>query len=177
MEAKQYMRRYLLLIPGVIFMVQIYWITVNNSQNDTFVVPFDHIPDFTLPSLDIDEVVISEEDVGHQKIRVINFFASWCGPCKVEHPFLLELADEDVDMLGIAFQDGKEQAKQFLIAAENPYLMTALDQNGTLGLDWGIDSIPQTYLLNENGKVIYHKSGRLRREDLDNIVLPLLKRN
>ena len=171
------MRQYLLLLSGIIFCVQIYWIAYVEPPKDTLDIPFSQVPEFNLPSLDIAGININKSDITNQNIRVINFFASWCAPCRVEHPYLLELASHDVDMLGIAYQDKEELAKKFLIDTDNPYLLTALDQNGVLGREWGISSIPQTFILDENGTIIYHKSGRLKRGDMDSDILPLLKRN
>ncbi len=171
------MRQYLLLIPGIIFIFQLYWITNTENQKSELAASFVRLPEFNLPSLDIEGITLNNSDIENQNIRVVNFFASWCGPCKMEHPFLLELADKDIDMLGIAFQDKEELAKKFLLDTGNPYLLTALDQVGELGPVWEISSIPQTFVLNENGSVIYHKSGRLKREDIDHDILPLSKRN
>ena len=165
------MRKYLALISVLILSVQLIWI--GYAYNDSSP-SLDVIPDFNLPSMDIDGVMINQEDLKHQEIRVINFFASWCGPCKVEHPILMELARNDITILGIDFQDNPKLAKNFLISQGNPYLLTAADQSGSLGPSWEITSIPQTYIINENGQVLYHKSGRLNAEDVKNRIHPLL---
>jgi cytochrome c biogenesis protein CcmG, thiol:disulfide interchange protein DsbE len=165
------MKKYLALISAIIFSAQLIWIEQSYNDHST---SLDAIPDFILPSMDIDGITISQDDLKHQEIRVINFFASWCGPCKVEHPLLMDLADDGVDILGVDFQDNTDMAKDFLNTQGNPYLLTASDPGGTLGPSWGITSIPQTYVIDEDGQVLFHKSGRLNAEDVANRIQPLL---
>lgn len=165
------MKKYLALISAFIFSAQLLWIGQAYDDHST---SLDTIPDFILPSMDIDGITINQDDLKHQDIRVINFFASWCGPCKVEHPLLMELADKGVDILGIDFQDDPDMARNFLETQGNPYLLTAGDPDATLGPSWGITSIPQTYVINEEGRVLFHKSGRLNAEDVVSHIQPLL---
>ncbi|MBT5074447.1 MAG: redoxin family protein [Kordiimonadaceae bacterium] len=168
------MKKYLILIALLIFCIQITWIWTAHDNLSVSANSISNIPEFNLPSLDVDGIMISQKDLSYQGIHVINFFASWCGPCKVEHPFLMDLAERGIDILGIDFQDNPDLAKDFLKAQGSPYLLTAIDAMGELGPTWGINSIPQTYVINDAGQVLFHKSGRLIREDIENHINPLL---
>ncbi len=93
----------------------------------------------------------------------------------MEHPLLMDLANKEVAILGIDFQDDQVLAQDFLEKAGNPYQITVWDNTGKLGPTWGIYSIPQTFLINSEGRVLYHKSGRLNSDDIKNNIQPLLK--
>ncbi len=169
------MKRYLIIISGLIFCWQIIWIFSSDDGPVSSEKPAAHIPDFSLPSLSEPSQSIIRSDLKDQNIRIINFFASWCGPCRIEHPLLLELEQKGLPILGINFQDRQNSALLFLKNIGNPYKLTAWDKTGKLGARWGIMSIPQTFVIDEQGKILYHKSGRLHSDDITNHILPLLQ--
>lgn len=104
---------------------------------------------------------------------LVNFFSSWCGPCQVEHPLLMELKTI-TPIIGINYMDDPEKARSFLKKLGNPYSDIAVDQQGDMGAILGIDSVPRTILV-VDGRIVYAHSGRLKREDIDSGLMPLLK--
>lgn len=166
------MKKYLLLIPALILCGQFFWLLAPLSDNNRKALT---VPNFSLPALIDPEQTITHSDIKFQNIRIINFFASWCGPCKIEHPLLMELKKNNHPILGINYQDTRESALLFLENTGNPYQLSAWDKKGMTGLSWGIMSIPQTYVIDANGLILYHKSGRLLPQDIDKHILPLLE--
>lgn len=171
------MKKYLLIISGLILCGQTYWIMMPMNSAPPLTEAKVVFPDFTLPSLFNSQQIISPSELKKGNITVINFFASWCGPCKIEHPLLMELTRQGVSILGINYQDSEKSAQRFLKEKGNPYKLTAWDKKGTMGMRWGIMSIPQTFVINKKGHILYHRSGRLHPENITNDILPLLKNN
>lgn len=168
------MRRLLLLISAFILYTQISWIFADNLKREQQPWEIVEVPEFSLPSLDDPSVTISRSNLAAQNIRVVNFFASWCAPCKIEHPLLMDLAAKDVKMIGIDYRDNPERAKQFLKAQGDPFHLTAVDKNGDAGADWGFSVIPQTFVIDDQNRVLFHQVGRLNPEVIERSISPLL---
>jgi len=169
------MKKYLVAIAALIFIGQIFWIIRTNDAAAIAEQATARFPDFTLPSLFEPDKNIVHADLKAQNIKIVNFFASWCGPCKVEHPLLMGLAGKNIAIMGINYQDNQKAARLFLKNKGNPYRMTAWDERGNQGMKWGIMSIPQTFVIDQKGHILYHKSGRLHPDDITKYILPLFK--
>ena len=92
-----------------------------------------------------------------ERPTLVNIFASWCAPCRAEHPLLMDLAQRgDVRVVGINYKDEPENALRFLNALGNPYERVGVDQAGRAAIDWGFYGIPETFLLDRDG-VVRHK--------------------
>jgi cytochrome c biogenesis protein CcmG/thiol:disulfide interchange protein DsbE len=111
-----------------------------------------------------------------KKITLINFFASWCTPCKAEHPLFFEIKKKypNIFILGINMQDAKEDAVDFLNKDGNPYDYVGTDKNGLIGIEFGVVGLPETFLINESGIIIYKHLGPLTKEIINNEILPIL---
>ena len=105
---------------------------------------------------------------------LVNFFASWCVPCRIEHPVLGRLAGEGVALLGIAWKDKPEDARSWLAQLGDPYRRLALDRDGRVGIDFGVYGVPETYVIDRTGKIRYRQAGPITPEDLEGKILPLL---
>jgi cytochrome c biogenesis protein CcmG/thiol:disulfide interchange protein DsbE len=106
---------------------------------------------------------------------LINFFASWCVPCRVEHPLLMRLAEQEhVAIYGIDYKDKPEDATKLLAQFGDPYRRVGLDQDGRVGLDFGVYGVPETYVLDGAGKIRKRFVGPLTAAQVDNDLLPLL---
>ncbi len=100
-------------------------------------------------------------------ITAINIFASWCGPCREEHPVLLMLAkDPRVRLWGINYKDKPDNARRFLGALGNPYAAVGADVSGRTGIDFGVYGVPETFFIGPDGRVIYKHVGPLTLEAL-----------
>ncbi len=107
---------------------------------------------------------------------LINFFASWCVPCRVEQPVLMRLANrEHVPLYGIDYKDQPEDATKLLAQFGDPYRRVGLDPDGRVGLDFGVYGVPETYVLDSTGHIRKRFVGPLTAEEVDNELLPLLK--
>jgi len=101
---------------------------------------------------------------------VVNLFASWCGPCEVEHPLLMELARTHPDQtFGVLYRDSEENGQQFLRELGNPYKAVALDPDGQGGLDFGLTGVPETFVVSADGQILQHVRGILTPETLADI--------
>jgi cytochrome c biogenesis protein CcmG/thiol:disulfide interchange protein DsbE len=88
------------------------------------------------------------------EVTLVNFFASWCPPCRVEHPNLVALAAEGIPILGVAYKDAPDDSLAFLDELGNPYAAAGADPRGRLGLDWGLYGVPETFVIAGDGTII-----------------------
>ena len=107
---------------------------------------------------------------------LVNFFASWCVPCRAEHPLLLRIAEsEQVPLYGIAYKERPADAARFLAQLGDPYRAVGLDESGRTGIDFGVYGVPETYLIDRTGHIRYRYVGPLTAEALEHQLLPRLK--
>jgi cytochrome c biogenesis protein CcmG, thiol:disulfide interchange protein DsbE len=107
---------------------------------------------------------------------LINFFASWCVPCRIEHPLLMRLAERDrVPLYGIDYKDKPEDAAKLLEQFGDPYRGIGLDRDGRVGLDFGVYGVPETYVLDSSGHIRKRFVGPLTAQQVEKELLPLLK--
>lgn len=105
------------------------------------------------------------------KVSLVNVFASWCVPCRAEHPFLMQLASEaDVQMLGINQKDAPENAAKFLAELGNPYDAVGGDDNGRVSIDWGVYGVPESFVVNAQGVITYKHVGPISAESYPEVL-------
>ncbi len=108
---------------------------------------------------------------------LVNIFASWCTPCRAEHPLLAHLAQEQgVAIYGIAYKDRPEAANAFLAELGNPYRQVGIDQDGRAGVEWGVTGVPETFVLDSEGVVAFKHTGPLTPDAVRRGLLPALGR-
>ncbi len=122
-----------------------------------------------LPELDLKDLLNEEADIKKidflGKFTVLNFFSSWCTTCAVENPILLKLADaKDLQVVGIAWRDKKNDTLSWLSEKGNPYDKVGYDDKGIFGVSLGIRGIPETFIIDKEGKVIAHFIGNLQNK-------------
>jgi cytochrome c biogenesis protein CcmG, thiol:disulfide interchange protein DsbE len=108
---------------------------------------------------------------------LVNFWASWCVPCIIEHPQLMRLAREGVPVLGINYKDKPADAATFLARHGNPFTRLGRDEPGRVAIDWGVYGVPETYLLDRGGIIRWRWAGPVTPEVLEQDIRPLLKRH
>ena len=121
-------------------------------------------PRFETLSLFNNENFIFEKEFGRE-IVIVNFFATWCGPCRVEHKYIISLSKEKgIKVIGINYKDDPEKAIQWLNELGNPYSNIAIDLNGRIGMDWGVYGIPETFIVNKNKIIKHRQAGPITKE-------------
>jgi cytochrome c biogenesis protein CcmG/thiol:disulfide interchange protein DsbE len=111
------------------------------------------------------------------QVVLVNFFASWCVPCRVEQPLLMRLAEEEhLPLYGIAYKDKPENTAAFLKQLGDPYRAVGLDREGRTGIDFGVYGVPETYVIDKTGRIRYRHVGPLTAEVVDQQLLPLVKK-
>ena len=111
----------------------------------------------------------------HNQIFVVNFFASWCAPCKIEAPIIDELS-KILPVIGIAYKDKFLDTKKFLNDFGNPYKEIGIDESGKIAVEWGVYGVPETFLINKKGVIIYRHAGPILYSDFKDEFLPILKK-
>ena len=133
------------------------------------------VPDIELASLFNENDLISSKDF-ENKVVLINFFASWCAPCKVEHPLFFQIKELNPNLyiLGVDHKDKIADGINYLKVDGNPYDFVGIDMEGLIALEFGVFGLPETFLINKAGKIIYKYLGPLTKEIIKNEIQPLL---
>jgi cytochrome c biogenesis protein CcmG, thiol:disulfide interchange protein DsbE len=116
-------------------------------------------PNFVLPAMDG-----STLDLAAYKGRpiILNFYASWCAPCRIEHPQLMQLAkDKRFALLGVSYRDEPTKTAAYLSELGNPFAQTAIDRQGGIGVQYGLAGVPETYVIGANGKILLRHQGEV----------------
>jgi cytochrome c biogenesis protein CcmG/thiol:disulfide interchange protein DsbE len=173
------MRKSLYVLPLVAFLVLAgYFALALRPDRDPHELPSALIdkpaPAFELPSLGSGDGVSLAGLRGH--VTVVNFFASWCVPCRIEHPLLMRLANQDkVAIIGIAYKDQPQDAKKLLDDAGDPYSRVGVDLSGRTGIDFGVYGVPETYVIDAAGRIRRRFVGPLSPEAVKGELMPLLR--
>ncbi len=129
-------------------------------------------PDFNLRVVGEDTPYRREDLLGRPVL--VNFWASWCVACRVEHPLLMELSRRGVEIIGIDYKDTDADGLRWLERHGNPYRAIAADPEGQAGLDWGVYGVPETYVLDASGNILYKHIGPIDEEAWRTKMAPLM---
>jgi len=136
------------------------------------------VPQFDLPplpGLEDKKRGLSTADLEGKPV-LVNVFASWCIPCKVEHPLLMRLKESGVvPIYGINYKDKPEDAARWLNELGDPYQRIGADRNGRVAIDWGVYGVPETFVVDAHGRILHRSVGPLTSSDLEKTILPLVK--
>jgi len=117
--------------------------------------------------------MFGDADLRKPGVKLVNFFASWCAPCRAEHPILEKLAAEGITIYGVNYKDRPEDALGFLGELGNPY--TAIGQDsGRMALDWGVYGVPETYVINADGEIVLRFAGPITAQELERRIRPAI---
>ena len=158
------MNRFLLPLVAVLIIIPIF---VLGLRSDPSVLPSQYIgkpaPEFSLPTLEDPLKTLSTDDLKGQ-ISLVNIWATWCGGCRTEHGFLMELArNKTIPIYAIDWRDNRPDALRFLEQLGSPYVASGFDEDGRVGIDWGAYGAPETFLISAEGTVVYRFTGPLNR--------------
>lgn len=132
------------------------------------------LPSFSSASLYNKNITLDSDNL-KEKYTLINFFASWCTPCRAEHNLFFEINREHPDLfiLGFAHKDDPSDSKKYLEEEGNPYSFVGLDQDGRIAFEFGVFGLPETFIINSNGKIIFKHTGPLTKEIIKNEITKL----
>lgn len=138
-------------------------------------------PAFDIPTLQaaLDDQLdggarLTQSDLATGDVVVLNFWASWCAPCRIEHPHLMRLSAEGVRVVGIAYNDVAQDSRGFLDELGDPFQTVGFDAQGRVGITWGLTGVPETFVLNGSGEVTFRHVGPIQNDDLNRLILPAI---
>jgi cytochrome c biogenesis protein CcmG, thiol:disulfide interchange protein DsbE len=115
-------------------------------------------------------------DLAKGEVSVVNFWASWCAPCVQEHPLLVALKEQTgVKIYGINYKDKTATARRFLGRYGNPFAAVGVDANGRAAIDWGVTGMPETFIINGKGEIVYKHIGPISPETLESKIMPMIR--
>jgi cytochrome c biogenesis protein CcmG/thiol:disulfide interchange protein DsbE len=132
-------------------------------------------PTFKLTQLHEQGKTISPQDMAGQ-VWMLNVWASWCVSCRVEHPILMDFAKANViPVVGLNYKDGRDAGINWLREFGNPYAMSAFDNDGRVGIDYGVYGVPETFIIDKQGVIRMKHTGPLTPEAINKKIIPLIK--
>ncbi len=133
------------------------------------------VPTFSLSTVEDQNKIFSSKELTGQ-VALVNIWASWCRSCRAEHAILERLAGKGIPIYGINYKDNLADAKNWLQRYGNPYRKSAYDVQGKIGIEWGAYGTPETFIIDTQGIIRYKHIGPISKEDMDNIILPVIAR-
>lgn len=133
------------------------------------------VPAFDLPpALDGGQGLAAADLQG--KVTIVNFFATWCAPCREEHPVLKDLEQRTgVPLVGINYKDKRAALAEWLGRDGNPFRGIGFDESGRTGIDWGISGVPETFVVDRHGTVVWRYQGALNDAIVNRVLIPFLQ--
>ncbi len=117
---------------------------------------------------------VDPSELTNGAVTLVNFWASWCPPCRAEHPALLEMQRNGIAIVGVNFKDKAGTATQYLTDEGNPFGGVAFDPQGRTAIDWGVTAPPETFIISGDGTVLFRFAGPLVGSDYEQRFLPAL---
>lgn len=175
-------RRWLALLPLALFLALAgVFLAQLLSGRDISVVPSALIgaeaPNTPLPPLEGSGLPGFDPSQFAGKVTLVNVWASWCAPCRLEHPLLMQLAaDERIDIAGLNYKDRPENARRFLGELGNPYASIGVDDSGRAAIEWGVYGVPETFLVGRDGRIAWKHVGPFTPEVVATALMPEIEK-
>jgi cytochrome c biogenesis protein CcmG/thiol:disulfide interchange protein DsbE len=140
-------------------------------------------PKFSLPPIEgaATGPGFSDADLAQGRVTLVNVFASWCVPCREEHPILMQISKDPqlkalgVRLFGLNYKDDPQNARGFLAQNGDPYERAGADVSGRVGIDWGVYGVPETFVVRGDGAIVYKQIGPITPEDLKGKLIPAIE--
>ncbi|MGR3565492.1 MAG: DsbE family thiol:disulfide interchange protein [Heliomarina sp.] len=169
----------LMVIPPLVFLGLASLFLVGMFRDDPEALPSARIGQ-QAPALQITELpgkaLFDDETLRDGNLKLVNYWASWCAPCRVEHPNLEKLRAEGLPIYGINYKDDPDNALDFLAELGDPYEAVGADNSGRAALDWGVYGVPETYLIDGDGNILLRVAGPLVQRVIDSQLRPALEK-
>lgn len=122
-----------------------------------------------------DKPLLTDEALRQDGVKLVNYWASWCAPCRAEHPQLMQLAAEGVAVHGVNYKDVPEKARNFLSGLGDPFTLAGTDAEGRAAIDWGVYGVPETFVIDGKGTVVLRFAGPITPEILEDRIRPAIE--
>lgn len=167
------------LVPLLLFVVLVVFLAVGLGL-DPREVPSPLVnkpaPAFKLAQLDDADKTFAPTDM-LGKVWLLNVWASWCVPCREEHPVLIDFARKGLaPVVGLSYKDKRKDALGMLRRSGNPYSVTAFDSDGRVGIDYGVYGVPESYVIDKAGIIRYKHVGPISAQTMEKTIVPLINR-
>jgi cytochrome c biogenesis protein CcmG/thiol:disulfide interchange protein DsbE len=174
-------KRLFFLVPVVIFLGLSWLLYIGLFQGPPSELPSPLVgkpaPDIALPALDAEAQNFTRGELGQGRPVIVNFWASWCAPCRIEHSTLQALAArKGVTLYGVDYKDDPKNARMFLSELGNPFGKIDQDREGRVSIDWGVTGVPETFVIDGQGVIRVHYAGPLDDAVLERLILPALRK-
>ncbi len=174
------MSRWVFAAPAAVFVVLAVYFAVGLTK-DPSIIPSALI-DKPVPEFDLPDIAgrggpgFSSDDLRQDRISVVNIFASWCIPCRAEHPVINSLAAMNIaDVYGLNYKDQAAAARAWLDELGDSYTAVGADTSGRVGIDWGVYGVPETFVVDGNGVIRFKHVGPLTPDLLNDRILPVIR--
>ena len=163
------MKKQLFIIPFIVFLIILltffYLLTIERNPSKLPSNLLDkNVPNFETKSLLKNEKFVSSKEFGNE-IMLVNFFATWCEPCRDEHIYIKRFSSEkEIRVIGINYKDNPKKTIQWLNNLGNPYSDVPIDKNGRIAIDWGVYGIPETFVISSKGIIKYRHIGPVTKK-------------
>jgi cytochrome c biogenesis protein CcmG/thiol:disulfide interchange protein DsbE len=132
-------------------------------------------PETPLPPLFEGRPGLDPDLLRAEGVKLVNVWASWCGPCRVEHPALMQLQAMGVTVHGLNQRDEPANARRFLAELGDPYVGVGMDRTGRASVEWGVYGVPETFVIDGQGRIVYKHVGPIVNDDLERRILPAMR--
>jgi cytochrome c biogenesis protein CcmG/thiol:disulfide interchange protein DsbE len=171
-------RNWLMAVPPLVFLVfaSVAWVGLHreNPQELPSALVGKEAPDISRLTALRGDPAPTDADLRAPGVKLVNFWASWCGPCRAEHPYLSALSEQGIPVIGINYKDDPENAKGFLAEMGDPYRQIGADDTGRTALDWGIYGVPETFVLDGQGRILLRFPGPLDPTTIEKRIRPAI---
>jgi len=174
-------KRLFFLVPVMIFVGLAWLLYIGLFQGPPSLLPSPLVgkpaPDIALPALDAEAQKFDRAELGQGRPIIINFWASWCAPCRIEHSTLEALAArKGITLYGVDYKDKPDDARAFLSELGNPFGKINEDRDGRVAIDWGVTGVPETFVIDGKGIIRVHYAGPLNDQLVERLILPALEK-
>jgi len=170
------MARYIALIVAFVIMIIIFAVGLDRDPTKLPSPLIDKpAPEYELPRVKDSLSTVGSADYAGQMV-LVNIWATWCVGCRAEHDYLLQLAARnEIPIYGINWRDERDAALSWLQQLGDPYVASAYDEDGRVGIDWGVYRVPETFVIGADGNIKYKHIGPVTDESLNNTLLPIIR--
>ncbi|MCC0079936.1 MAG: DsbE family thiol:disulfide interchange protein [Rhodobacter sp.] len=169
----------LLVLPPVLLAGFVAFVAVGNFRDDPTAMPSARAG-HQAPVVSLEQMgerpLFTDDMLRTGQVTLVNFWASWCPPCRAEHPLVTDLAESGVTILGVNYRDTPERADDYLAELGNPYAAIGADPRARMGLDWGVVGLPETFVVDGDGNIVMRFAGPLTEAVIANQIRPAIER-